>query len=364
MDFLVAILKKMKGTASTLLTLFWVFLINSQNTVPITYQAVVRNLDGTPVISMNVIYRFNIIKGSVVGKSVYSETQNVMTDHFGLVSLIIGKGNQVSGDFTKIEWDDDNYFIKVERAFTSNSKFIDMGTIQMLKAPVSSKSENTGKQLVGVPNLQTDHINSDPLMSVSKDKLRDYDGNEYETIKIGTRVWLATNLKVTHYSNGDSITNIHENKAWCKQSSGAYCIYGNSSDNSHAYGMLYNWYAVTDSRSLCPADWHVSNDADWAEIEKLLGGESIAGQKLKARILPLDGISGQIQTDGFYARMGGGRNSDSGEFCDLGISGGWWGTGSDLKRKGSDRGIDNDNNSIYKFKAFEQDGFSVRCVKN
>lgn len=354
----------MKATATSFLSLFWVFLIYSQNAGPITYQAVVRNLDGTPIISKTVIYRFNIIKGSVNGTSVYSETQKVLTDHFGLVSLTIGKGNQVSGDFTQIEWDDDSYFIKVERALTSNSKFLDMGTIQMLKTAGSSKGKNSEKQTERDRNLQLDHTASDPLVSNSKAKFKDFDGNEYETIKIGTKVWMATNLKVTHYSNGDSIPNIRGNKAWCKQGSGAYCIYGNSSDNLHSYGMLYNWYAVTDPRSLCPAGWHVSNDADWVEIEKILGGESIAGQKLKARILTSDGVSGLAQTDGFYARMGGGRNSDSGEFCDLGVSGGWWGTGSDLKRKGSERGIDNDNNSIYKFKAFEQDGFSVRCVKN
>ena len=96
----------------------------------------------------------------------------------------------------------------------------------------------------------------------------DVDGNVYDTVVIGTQVWLAQNLKVTHYRNGDPIDSLDDNTEWCNTTSGAYCNYNNDPNNAPAYGRLYNWYATSDSREIAPEGWHVATDAEWAALNQ------------------------------------------------------------------------------------------------
>ena len=105
----------------------------------------------------------------------------------------------------------------------------------------------------------------------------DIDGNVYLTTKIGNQVWMAENLKVTHYQNGDNILEITDNAGWVNSSAGAYCSYEYSKSNSNVYGYLYNWYAINDSRNIAPTGWHIPTFADWTELITHLGGEEIAG---------------------------------------------------------------------------------------
>ncbi|HDS00616.1 MAG TPA: hypothetical protein ENO07_01230, partial [candidate division Zixibacteria bacterium] len=79
-------------------------------------------------------------------------------------------------------------------------------------------------------------------------KVTDIDGNTYLTIKIGDQWWMAENLKVTHYRNGEPIVHVTADSAWRRLSSGAYCSYGNDEDRADVYGRLYNYYAVADGR--------------------------------------------------------------------------------------------------------------------
>jgi uncharacterized protein (TIGR02145 family) len=115
----------------------------------------------------------------------------------------------------------------------------------------------------------------------------DIDGNYYTTVKIGTQVWIAENLRTTKYSNGTPIPYIEDNKTWSGLTlgvvkTGAYCWYNNDSAKyKNIYGALYNWYAIIDSNGLCPDDWHVPTDGEWAILENYLGGNSVAGGKMK-----------------------------------------------------------------------------------
>ena len=70
---------------------------------------------------------------------------------------------------------------------------------------------------------------------------RDIDGNVYKTVKIGNQIWMAENLKVTHYRNGDEILKITDNTAWSKSTKGALCAYDNNDNNIEKYGYLYSW---------------------------------------------------------------------------------------------------------------------------
>jgi uncharacterized protein (TIGR02145 family) len=99
----------------------------------------------------------------------------------------------------------------------------------------------------------------------------DIDGNVYKTVKIGEQWWMAENLKVTHYRNGDAIPNVTDNTEWEGLSTGAMCSYDNDDNNIETYGLLYNWYAVDDSRNIAPAGWHVPTDEEWKELEMYLG---------------------------------------------------------------------------------------------
>ena len=118
----------------------------------------------------------------------------------------------------------------------------------------------------------------------------DIDGNEYETVKIGDQWWMAENLKVTRYNDGTDIDYPVANQDWMERTAGAYAIYphgtvdGIDSDEEmvDAYGKLYNWYAVDDDRGLCPEGWGVPSDEEWTNLGDYLGGDSVAGAKLKS----------------------------------------------------------------------------------
>ena len=99
----------------------------------------------------------------------------------------------------------------------------------------------------------------------------DVDGNSYKTISVGHQVWMVENLKVTHYNNGDSIPYISGNAEWFKSLKGAYCFYNNDSILGDIYGNLYNWYAVNDTRQICPKNWHVPSYDEWITLTKFLG---------------------------------------------------------------------------------------------
>jgi len=111
----------------------------------------------------------------------------------------------------------------------------------------------------------------DPDCGLETDSVTDIDGNVYQTVKIGDQWWMAENLKVTHYRNGDPIPNVTDSATWCNLTTGAYCHYDNNEDNVDIYGRLYNAYTVYDSRHLAPEGWHVPSDAEWKQLEMYLG---------------------------------------------------------------------------------------------
>src|ERR1035437_2773762 len=111
--------------------------------------------------------------------------------------------------------------------------------------------------------------------------LADYDGNTYHTVTIGSQVWMAENLKVTKYRNGNTIANVTDPTTWSSLTSAAYCSYNNSSTNKATYGNLYNWSVVNDSRNIAPTGWHVPTKAEWTTLITYLGNANIVGDLLK-----------------------------------------------------------------------------------
>jgi uncharacterized protein (TIGR02145 family) len=156
---------------------------------------------------------------------------------------------------------------------------------------------------------------------------RDEDNNLYSIVEIGTQVWMAENLKTTKYNDGIIIPLVTDNTAWSILTTPGYCWYNND-ENSHKqyYGALYNWYAVNTGK-LCPDGWHVPTDAEWIILITYLGGESVAGGKLKENTTwwwqPPN--AGATNETGFTALPGGYRPDDNGGiFTYIGIGGSWW----------------------------------------
>jgi uncharacterized protein (TIGR02145 family) len=110
----------------------------------------------------------------------------------------------------------------------------------------------------------------------------DASGNDYSVVQIGTQLWMAENLKSTKYRNGVSIPNIPDSLTWVNTSTGAYCDYHNLTSEGQQYGHLYNWFACNDPQNIAPLGWHVASDSEWTVLTGFLGGDGIAGQKLKS----------------------------------------------------------------------------------
>ena len=194
--------------------------------------------------------------------------------------------------------------------------------------------------------------------------MTDQDGNLYRTIVIGTQQWMAENLKTTRYRNGDVIPNVTQNLQWTALSTGAWAHYQNDSSNECPYGNLYNWYAVNDSRNLCPTGWHIPTDAEWTSLSTFLGGTTTAGYQMKTTTLWSSGGNG-LNSNGFAAIPGGFRR-ENGPFEELFNEGYWWSkTGLSLTPSNAYyRRISADFQQLFRDNNSKRLGFSVRCVND
>jgi len=195
--------------------------------------------------------------------------------------------------------------------------------------------------------------------------VQDIDGNGYNTVKIGNQEWLVENLKTTKYNDGTPIPLITDQDAWDKRSTPAYCWFNNdAAANKTPYGALYNWHAVKTGK-LCPNGWHVPSDAEWTILTTYLGGESVAGGKLKEAGTnhwnPTN--TGTTNESGFSA-LPGGECSASGNFNHLKDYGNWWSSSEGGKYSSWYRRMSNYGGSVDKESYFKSGGFSVRCIKD
>jgi uncharacterized protein (TIGR02145 family) len=195
----------------------------------------------------------------------------------------------------------------------------------------------------------------------------DIDGNVYKTVKIGDQWWMAENLKVTQYRNGDPIPHVTEYSKWSSNlTSGAYCEYDNNSSNVETYGRLYNWWAVNDSRNMAPAGWHVPTDAEWTILTDYLGESSIAGGKLKEEGFAHWGNpnSGATNESGLSALPGGYRDSTSGYYTSLGTYAYFWSSTEYGNNHAWNHNLNYYHSTVYRNSIGKQAGFSVRCVRD
>ena len=205
---------------------------------------------------------------------------------------------------------------------------------------------------------------------VTYETVTDIDGNVYKTVTIGTQTWMAENLRTTKYRNGEAIPNVKDATEWKNLKTAAFCDYGNtgSKDSIAVFGLLYNWYAASDSRNIAPEGWHIPSDAEWSTLTTLLV-DSLAGGKLKeADIIHwtnATGINaGATNETGFTALPGSGCSLD-GVFKNIGYHGYWWSASSEnVDGFAWFRYIDYDYSGLSRASSNEFLAFSVRCVKD
>jgi uncharacterized protein (TIGR02145 family) len=205
--------------------------------------------------------------------------------------------------------------------------------------------------------------------------MTDQDGNMYKTIQIGNQEWMAENLKVSHYRNGQPIALVTNNTTWSGLTTGATCWYNNDSASYNCpYGKLYNWYAVADNRNLCPTGWHVPSDTEWNILIEYLDSSfdpsttglqsSIAGGKIKSTGTQYWQSPNTLADNsiGFSGLPGGARslNVDNG----LGYGGTWWSSTQLSNSHARYRDLLYYSGEVRRDYDYKWVGYSVRCLND
>ena len=210
------------------------------------------------------------------------------------------------------------------------------------------------------------------FISLQGQTLKDADGNYYKTVRIGQQIWMAENLKTTRFNDGSAIPLVSDNQKWAESSSPEYCWFKNDEKKyKNKFGALYNWYTVKTGK-LCPSGWHVPTDPDWTKLTDFLGGESVAGGKLKVN----DTIHwekpnvGATNESGFSAISTGFRDH-SGSFEIYGSNNiyfrsnaYWWSSTGLLNFNAYYRRLYNSLTCVYRTLSAKEAGYSVRCLKD
>ena len=291
----------MRKLTTFILTMLCAATLFAQAPEKFTYQAVVRNANNTLVASSQVGVRVSILQGSTSGSAVYVETQTATTNANGLMTLSIGGGSVQQGSFANINWANGPFFLKTETDPNGGSNYTVTSAQQLLSVPYAlyAKTAENGfsgdyndltntPQNVSVFTNDAEYITNAQLTALLSDlnnridslqtlldilapgvdvrscpeapTVTDFDGNVYQTVKIGNQCWTRDNLRSTHYADGTVISDY-------------YLPY----NGPQSYGYLYSWVTVMKSMpssalnpsgvaGICPVGWHVPSDAEWTQL--------------------------------------------------------------------------------------------------
>ena len=211
----------------------------------------------------------------------------------------------------------------------------------------------------------------------------DIDNNTYKTVKIGNQWWMAENLKVTKYRNGwpiQQVTETDPDSVWAQEKKGTYCKYDYDDTKAAKYGLLYNWYVVTDTNNIAPAGWHIPSDDEWKTLEMYLGMSQGDADNVKWRGLD-EGDKLKVQAPNDWTTYGSVWGSNASGFTalagccrlfnatwgDPGTSntGFWW--SSTIHTSDNEawyRYLDYKNSNVFRYHGSKNYGMSIRCVKD
>ena len=304
---------KSLGVAILLTFAFSLSAAFGQSPEKMSYQAVIRDSDDNLITDTQVGMQISILQGSASGKEVYEETQEPTTNTSGLVSLEIGTGT-TSDDFSAIDWSDGPYFLQTEIDISGGTNYTITATNQLLSVPYALHAESAKETdpvfiVSTAAGIETEDINNwdeayswgdhsnesyatEPyandlineiyeILETEGYVIKDIDGNFYPIVTIGSQVWMTKNLRTTKFNDGTPIPKVEDDSEWSSISTPAYSWYDNDSvQYNKPYGALYNWYAAS-AGNLCPTGWHVPTEAEMETLITFLGGQLVAGGKLK-----------------------------------------------------------------------------------
>jgi uncharacterized protein (TIGR02145 family) len=195
--------------------------------------------------------------------------------------------------------------------------------------------------------------------------------SHFRTVKIGNQEWMAENLNTATFRNGDLIPEARTRAEWQLATINrqpVWCHYGNDPANGEKYGKLYNWYAVVDPRGLAPEGWHIPADDEWTQLIEFLGGEKVAGAKLKSKVCWAENSSGTNESR--FSAHPGGALADDGYRGSIGYLGVWWSSTADTSFYYDQtayawyRYLYFSKNEIIRYAHSKGNGFSVRCLRD
>ncbi|MDD2563115.1 MAG: FISUMP domain-containing protein [Salinivirgaceae bacterium] len=190
----------------------------------------------------------------------------------------------------------------------------------------------------------------------------DKEGNTYPTVEIGNQLWMASNLKTSYFKNGDPIPQIQTNKAWKETKSSAVCQYDNVLENIDKFGLLYNGYAATDKRGVCPQGWRVPTDDDWTTLLNTINKDEYSGTESQLLVNEKEWQRGN-NLFGFSAISAGMRYAHNGAFGHKNQNTRWWTSTISKSNFAWNRYINDDKSYLGRGEYNLNYGYSIRCIK-
>jgi uncharacterized protein (TIGR02145 family) len=350
------------------LFLFLTFSLHSFSQSPssIPYQAVLRNTDGSVMANSSATITFKIHDSTVSGVVVYEETHTTTSNAQGLIVLNVGEGTAVTGTFSAINWGSGAKFLHV--LMNAGNGIVDLGTQQMMSVPYALHANDTYMRVsaTGDSLFIGNTVTLVPGISAANppavESILDADGNAYTSVVIGTQEWLAQNLKTTKYCNGDPLVTDLISISWQSSSVGAWAYYNDDPTMNDTFGKLYNFYAVTDTRGVCPCGWHVPTTIEWNTLADFLGGPTTSGGTLKSTTNWNTPNTGATNASGFGAK-GGGYRLSNGNYSQQNVYGYFW-TKNTFGSEGVYRRLNFDTAAVQSLFYSKRGGLSVRCLKD
>jgi uncharacterized protein (TIGR02145 family) len=363
-----------------------------------SYQAIVRDSGGALVASKAVGIQISILSGSSSGAAVYTETQTPMTNVNGLVSLEIGTG-VTSGDFTTIDWSSSSYFIKTETDPAGGSNYSITGTSQLMSVPYAlhAKKADNGITVDQAADITKNKAKVGQPSGRSVGDMQYWNGTEWVVIAataneaatlqmisgvpswvggtISKQTWMTGNLDVTIYRDGTPIPLVADATLWGALKTGAWCYY--TGTDGMTYGRMYNWYAVAGiydtaslndpslRKELAPLGWHVPSDYEWTTFMSSLGGENVAGGKMKETgSTHWKSPNTDATNSSDFTALPGGLRTHTGAFRYIGEIGQWWSSSEPSLDYADCRFLHYGDGKAYAKPINKTYGFSVRCLKD
>lgn len=412
-----------------ILLFFVVITLNNWAQVPqkMSYQAIVRDATNTPIISSVVGIKISILQTSASGVVAYSETQTATTNANGLVSIEIGTGTVVNGNFATIDWSTGVYFIKTEIDPTGGNAYTISVSSQLLAVPyalyaqkagsvaysnVTNKPTNldvdgtddvlltsnqtiagnktfTGTTTVAAPVNATDAATKSYVDSyataiaakfeesnlLNKGYTDPRDGNHYNVVKIGNQIWMAENLRYLPAVVGTSTSSTTTPYYYVYGYNGTDVTAAKATVNYTTYGVLYNWPAAMSGaasssanpsgvQGICPPGWHVPSVAEWTQLMDYLGGSSVAGGKLKEiGTTHWSSPNTGASNSSCFTALSGGTFTNS-QFSSFGFNTCWWTSLASGNINGYFFYISNSSADLYNSTLGKASGFHIRCIKD